>query len=166
MLRTFAVVFLATASVLSAARAEFVIDYAGSQRLSESTRLGFVMGAMDRLTATMGGDAGWAAFYDGTRTCTTFRVRSTAGALEQAVGDTYRANPELWGLSAVSILQYVVHRLCEPEINQRRQAAGVESITSATYLANMMRPPVRWEGLEGAEALLNPAPPRAPSGRR
>lgn len=117
----------------------FVTDYSDWQKLSEVARQGFVTGAMDRLTTMISDDAE-KAMASGVKTCLG-TARASLDMIAQAITDTYEADQEVRPRAAVAVLQYVVYRTCERDINQRLRASGHRTISAATFLRNLKRPP-------------------------
>jgi hypothetical protein len=113
--------------------------YSDWQKLSEVARQGFVTGAMDHLTTMISDDAE-KAIANGVKTCLG-PVRTSLDMIAQAITDTYEANQEIRPRAAVAVLQYVVYKLCERDINQRLRASGHRTISAATFLRNLKRPP-------------------------
>jgi hypothetical protein len=119
----------------------FVSDYSDWQNLSEVARQGFVTGAMDRLTTMISDDAE-KAMANGVKTCLGTR-RASLDMIAQAITDTYEADQEIRPRAAVAVLQYVVYKICERDINQRLRASGHRTISAAAFLRNLKRPPHR-----------------------
>jgi len=124
----------------AAARAEYVPDHGAWEALPEAARVGFATGALDQFLVLAGDGPEDAALRVGATLCMD-RLRPNSAVLARAVGDAYEAHPEVRGRPAVSVLRYVLLRMCEAEINARLRAGGLPAITAAAFLANMAGAP-------------------------
>lgn len=139
--RLLAAAFAALSLLPSArARAEYVPDFDAWLALPEAARVGFATGALDQFLVLAGDGPEDTALRLGATACMD-RLRPNSAVLARAVGDAYAAHPEVRGRPAVSVLRYVLLRLCEAEIDARLRAGGFPPITAAAFLANMARPP-------------------------
>lgn len=91
----------------------FVQNYSAWQNLSPAHQNGYVIAHVDTQSTLT--DSGDASFANGIIAC--FReLRPNSTMIVQQVNDTYRSNPDLWGVPAALIVHVVVSRVCERQL--------------------------------------------------
>jgi hypothetical protein len=73
------------------------------------------------------------AMAKGVKTCLG-TVHASLDMIVQAMTDTYEADQEIRPRAAVAVLQYVVYKICERDINQRLRASGHRTVSAATFM--------------------------------
>lgn len=124
------------------AQRTYVQNYAGWQGLSSLGREGYVMGIIDFGQVFYVEGAAAQARQWGVDACLR-RVSPVSTSVADAVTDTYRANPEIWGLSPTAVLNYVIIRMCANDINLFMQAQNLPPLDAARVLANMKAAPTQ-----------------------
>lgn len=130
----------ATAVLPLAASANFKSNYAAWREMSQGAQAAYVMGAIDREMniSPVADDGPIVAFGRGVRECLSRRLQVTSGMMVEAVTDAYRANPDLWGVAPIYMLQYAILKMCEGEVAPRVAAAG-SAVLTADQLINALK---------------------------
>lgn len=137
--KSFATALVVASVLLPMPSRAFSEGYPQWQRWSAATRQGYTMGALNQLLSVRGIGAEGLWWTAGASVCL-LRLDLTAAVYEQQVTDAYRANPDLWTVPAAKMVEYVVVRMCEAEINSAlRSEPGLRPASTTETLENLRR---------------------------
>jgi hypothetical protein len=110
----------------------FVQNYSAWQNLSPAHQNGYVIAYVDTQSTLT--DPRETSFANGILGCFQ-ELRPNSTMIVQQVNDTYRSNPDLWGIPAAVIVHVVLMRVCERQLRN----AGWDGVTAEVFLQNLRR---------------------------
>ncbi len=109
------------------ARAEFVRNGRGWERLSPSTQQGYIAGVIDQTGVAGASNDRQLVIRSAAELCLGHN-RTTLRALAAGVTEAYRSEPKLWGKPPFLIAWYVAARRCKAEIDTELTRGGLEPL--------------------------------------
>lgn len=123
------------------ASAQFLSNYTSWQEISQAQQWAFVSGVVDHaLVFVSPENVQGAALSNGLAMCA-YKVHFTNQQVAQVVSDTYRNNPQIWGVEPAAVTWYAIVRICQSELNDQLNRAGLPLISADNLLQNFARRP-------------------------
>jgi hypothetical protein len=124
-------VCLALLLATTPARAAFYANYTDWQRVSASSRMGFVAGIVDWLTAVGQTDPDMNAAGRGIHACAA-ELRLGNNDVAEAITDFYKRHTDRWvDAPAFIFWDVVVRGICLSHVNKERAARGLNALEKA-----------------------------------